>query len=76
MKKRIRKIQKKTKKVDKKKTKIHSIAKPPIKRMKTRYMSQNLTNHIYQNIAKKNTKKFTEKNTMIHGDSFFNGWKV
>ena len=67
---------KKPKKVDKKKTKIHSIAKTPIKRMKTRNMSQNLTNHIYQNIAKKNTKKFTEKNTMIHGDSFFNGWKV
>ena len=41
------------KKVDKKKTKIHSIAKLPIKRMRTRNMAKNLTNHIYQNIAKK-----------------------
>ena len=45
-------------KTDKKKNKIHLIANVPIKRMRTRNMSKNLSNHIYQNTTnKKNSQR-------------------
>ena len=63
-------------KTDKKKNKIHSIANVPIKRMQTRNMSKNLSNHIYQNTTNKKRKKFTEKSTLINDENFFRGWKI
>ena len=63
-------------KTDKKKNKIHSIANVPIKRMRTRNMSKNLSNHIYQNTTNKKRKKFTEKSTLINDENFFRGWKI
>ena len=53
----------KHKNLDKKKTKIHSIAKLKIKRMRTRNMAKNPTNHMNQNIAKK-IPKISQKKTL------------
>ena len=50
-------LRKKETKTDKNKTKIHSIAKVPIKRMQTRNMSKNLSNHIYQDTTKKKSSQ-------------------
>ena len=68
--------EKKSQKQIRKKNKIHSIANVPIKRMRTRNMSKNLSNHIYQNTTNKKRKKFTEKSTLINDENLFRGWKI